>query len=143
MRSRLVLADDPAATGSAALEDLEGGVTSLWLELPEPASPPDDGPGGPADMIRDEEDGPPATPDQPRSAQVEDEHVPDEIDEPEDKDEDVDEDPSVTQLRTEMRDTTLGIGGTTIGVPDAESTKIVLEEDSEMLDDTEPMDTTM
>ena len=58
-------------------------------------------------------------------------------------DEDVDEDPSVTQLRTEMRDTTLGIGGTTIGVPDAESTKIVLEEDSEMLDDTEPMDTTM
>jgi condensin complex subunit 3 len=63
--------------------------------------------------------------------------------EEEDDDEDVDEDPSVTQLRTEMRDTTLGIGGTTIGVPDAESTKIVLEEDSEMLDDTEPMDTTM
>jgi hypothetical protein len=40
-----------------------------------------------------------------------------------------------------MKDTTLGIGGTTIGVPDAESTKIVLE-DSEMLDDTDPMDTT-
>jgi condensin complex subunit 3 len=66
-----------------------------------------------------------------------------ETEEDEDDDEDVDEDPSVTQLRTEMRDTTLGIGGTTIGVPDAESTKIVLEEDSEMLDDTEPMDTTM
>ncbi|KAM0699317.1 hypothetical protein Q7P36_001364 [Cladosporium allicinum] len=63
--------------------------------------------------------------------------------EEEEDDEDVDEDPSVTQLRTEMRDTTLGIGGTTIGVPDAESTKIVLDEDSEMLDDTEPMDTTM
>ena len=42
----------------------------------------------------------------------------------------------------EMKDTTLGIGGTTIGVPDAESTKIVLEDDSEMLDDTDPMDTT-
>jgi len=66
-----------------------------------------------------------------------------EEEEEEDDDEDVDEDPSVTQLRTEMRDTTLGFGGTTIGVPDAESTKIVLEEDSEMLDDTEPMDTTM
>jgi condensin complex subunit 3 len=70
--------------------------------------------------------------------------VKEETEEEEDEDdEDVDEDPSVTQLRTEMRDTTLGIGGTTIGVPDAESTKIVLEEDSEMLDDTEPMDTTM
>ena len=63
-------------------------------------------------------------------------------DDDDDDDEDVDEDPSVTQLRTEMRDTTLGIGGTTIGVPDAESTKIVLEDDSEMLDDTDPMDTT-
>jgi condensin complex subunit 3 len=67
--------------------------------------------------------------------------VKEEEDEEED-DEDVDEDPSVTQLRTEMRDTTLGIGGTTIGVPDAESTKIALDEDSEMLDDTDLMDTT-
>jgi hypothetical protein len=64
-------------------------------ERPEPQmdTPPDDGPGGPADMIHDDEaDFPPATPDQPRSAQVEDENVPDEIGEPEDKDEDVEED---------------------------------------------------
>jgi hypothetical protein len=57
---------------------------------PEPTMdpPPDDGPGGPADMIRrDEDDLPPATPDQPRSAQVEDEKVPDEIEQPEDVDE--------------------------------------------------------
>lgn len=55
-------------------------------EKPEPHTDatPDEGPGGPADMIeRDKDDFPPATPDQPRSAQVEDEHVPDEIDEPE------------------------------------------------------------
>jgi condensin complex subunit 3 len=64
-----------------------------------------------------------------------------EDEEEEEDDEDLDEDPSVAQLQTEMKDTTLGIGGTTIGVPDAESTKIVLE-DSEMLDDTDPMDTT-
>jgi len=66
----------------------------------------------------------------------------DEEEDDDEEEEDVDEDPSVTQLRTEMRDTTLGFGGTTIGVPDAESTKIVLEDDSEMLDDTDPMDTT-
>jgi hypothetical protein len=65
-----------------------------------------------------------------------------EEEEEEEDDEDVDEDPSVAQLQAEMKDTTLGIGGTTIGVPDAESTKIVLEDDSEMLDDTDPMDTT-
>ena len=62
--------------------------------------------------------------------------------EEEEDDEEVDDDPSVAQLQMEMKDTTLGIGGTTIGVPDAESTKIVLEDDSEMLDDTDPMDTT-
>lgn len=59
-------------------------------ERPEPKmdAPPDEGPGGPADMIhRDEEDLPPATPDQPRSAQVEDHEVPDELEEPEDVDE--------------------------------------------------------
>ena len=62
-------------------------------EKPEPQMdpPPDDGPGGPADMVRDEE-GTPAVADQPRSAQVEDEHVPDEIEESEEKDKDVDED---------------------------------------------------
>ncbi len=60
---------------------------------PEMDAPPDDGPGGPADMVhRDDDDGPPATPDQPRSAQVEEEHVPDEIEEPEGKDKDVDKD---------------------------------------------------
>ena len=36
----------------------------------------------------DTDDGPPATPDQPRSAQVEEHQVPDEIDAPEDVDED-------------------------------------------------------
>jgi hypothetical protein len=62
-------------------------------EKPEPETdaPPDDGPGGPADMVRDEE-GPPEVADQPRSAQVEDQHVPDEIEEPEDKDKDVQKD---------------------------------------------------
>ena len=63
-------------------------------EKPEPETdaPPDDGPGGPADMVRDDEDAPPAVADQPRSAQVEEEHVPDEIEEPEEKDKDVDKD---------------------------------------------------
>ena len=62
-------------------------------EKPEPKmdAPPDDGPGGPADMVRDEE-GPPEVADQPRSAQVEDEHVPDEIEESEEKDKDVEQD---------------------------------------------------
>ena len=41
---------------------------------------------------RDDEDAPPAVADQPRSAQVEEEHVPDEIEEPEEKDKDVDKD---------------------------------------------------
>lgn len=51
-------------------------------------APPDDGPGGPADRIeRDDDDLPLQTPDQPRSAQVEDQHVPDEIEEPEQLDE--------------------------------------------------------
>lgn len=59
-------------------------------EKPEPQldAAPDEGPGGPADMVhRDEDDVPPATPDQPRSAQVEEQHVPDEIEEPEEVDE--------------------------------------------------------
>ena len=57
-------------------------------DRPEPTqdAPPDDGPGGPADMVHDD-DLPPATPDQPRSAQVEEEHVPDEIEHPEELDE--------------------------------------------------------
>jgi hypothetical protein len=60
-------------------------------EKPEPRmdAPPDPGPGGPADWVDpDEDDVPLATPDQPRSAQVEDEHVPDEIEDAEDLDED-------------------------------------------------------
>lgn len=63
-------------------------------DRPEPTedAPPDDGPGGPADVVHhDDADLPPATPDQPRSAQVEEEHVPDEIEEPEDTDRDVDD----------------------------------------------------
>ncbi|WP_027860091.1 hypothetical protein [Marmoricola sp. URHB0036] len=60
-------------------------------EKPEPQmdAPPDPGPGGPADWIDpDEDDVRLATPDQPRSAQVEDDHVPDEIEDAEDLDED-------------------------------------------------------
>lgn len=65
------------------------------------------------------------------------------VQEEEDEDEeDENEDASVAQLRSEMRDTTLGIGGTTIGAPDAEGTRVALDDDSEMLDDTDPMDTT-
>jgi hypothetical protein len=59
-------------------------------EKPEPKMdpPPDDGPGGPADMVRTaEEDLPPATPDQPRAAQVDEERVPDEIEQPEESEE--------------------------------------------------------
>jgi len=57
---------------------------------PEPHEdpPPDDAPGGPADRIdRDPDDFPIATPDQPTSAQVEQEDVPDEIEQPEELDE--------------------------------------------------------
>jgi condensin complex subunit 3 len=63
------------------------------------------------------------------------------VDEEDDEEE---EDGDVTQLRTEMRDTTLGVGSTTIGAPDAEGTRVGLEDedDSDSLDDTEPMDTT-
>jgi hypothetical protein len=59
-------------------------------ERPEPKedAPPDEGPGGPADMIHhDEDDMPLATSDQPRSAQVEEKHVPDEIEQAEEVDE--------------------------------------------------------
>ena len=59
-------------------------------DAPEPHldPPPDDAPGGPADRIeRDPDDFPIATPDQPMSAQVEEEQVPDEIEQPEDLDE--------------------------------------------------------
>ena len=55
---------------------------------PETTTPPP-GPGGPADEIQlDPDDFPLETPDQPRSAQVEEEEVPDEIDQSEDVDED-------------------------------------------------------
>jgi hypothetical protein len=69
-------------------------------EQPEPQmdTPPDPGPGGPADWVeRDEDDFPLATPDQPRSAQVEQEHVPDEIEQPEETDEEQDEDKQDTE----------------------------------------------
>ncbi|MGZ8738497.1 MAG: hypothetical protein ACXWW7_15125 [Nocardioides sp.] len=59
-------------------------------DRPEPQedAPPDEGPGGPADMVhRDSDDVPPATPDLPRSAQVEEQQVPDEIEHPEELDE--------------------------------------------------------
>ena len=67
-------------------------------ERPEPKEDPtpDGGPGGPADAVEShEEHTPPATPDQPRSAQIEEENVPDEIQQPEELDEDEkDVDPS-------------------------------------------------
>lgn len=57
---------------------------------PEPTTDPepDRAPGGPADAFEaDTDSGAPATPDQPRSAQVEEHEVPDEIDSPEEVDE--------------------------------------------------------
>ena len=59
-------------------------------EQPEPEldAKPDEAPGGPADRVeRDPDDYPLTTPDQPMSAQVEEEQVPDEIEQPEDLDE--------------------------------------------------------
>ena len=59
-------------------------------DAPEPTldPAPDEGPGGPADVVeRDKDDFPLVTPDQPRSAQIEDHEVPDEIEEPEEHDE--------------------------------------------------------
>ena len=70
-------------------------TTSDPGEQPEPHvdAPPDEAPGGPADRIeRDPDDFPIQTPDQPRSAQIEEETVPDEIEEPEDTDEGEDDD---------------------------------------------------
>jgi hypothetical protein len=66
---------------------------------PQEDAPPDVGPGGPADVVdRDDDDLPPATPDQPRSAQVEQEHVPDEIEQAEEMDEEEkDADPSTEE----------------------------------------------
>ena len=59
-------------------------------EMPKPTldPPPDPGPGGPADRVEhDVDDVPLATPDQPRAAQVEEESVPDEIEQAEELDE--------------------------------------------------------
>ena len=50
---------------------------------------------------RDDEKAPPQVADQPRSAQVEDKHVPDEIEESEEKDKDVDEDEKNVEEGTE------------------------------------------
>ncbi len=58
-------------------------------DRPEPMTDPapDSAPGGPADAVEGHEELPPKTPDQPRSAQVEDGRVPDEIEKPEKMDE--------------------------------------------------------
>lgn len=59
-------------------------------DQPEPKldAAPDEAPGGPADRIdRDPGDLPITTPDQPKSAQVEEDEVPDEIEQPEELDE--------------------------------------------------------
>lgn len=45
---------------------------------------PEEEPGGPDAIERDPDDFPLVTPDQPRSAQLDEEEVPDEIDEPDD-----------------------------------------------------------
>jgi len=67
-------------------------------DAPEPTTDtdPDEGPGGPADRIeRDADDFPLTTPDPPRSAQVDDAVVPDELDEPDGSDDGADDvDPS-------------------------------------------------
>ena len=63
----------------------------------------------------------------------------------EEEDDEEEEDGDVTQLRTEMRDTSLNIGSTTIGAPDAEGTRVGLEDedDSDLLsDDPDAMDMT-
>jgi hypothetical protein len=68
----------------------EPGSSQDPSERPEPEmdAPPDPGPGGPADWVEhDEDDIPLVTADQPRSAQVEEQHVPDEIEEAEELDE--------------------------------------------------------
>jgi condensin complex subunit 3 len=64
--------------------------------------------------------------------------------EEDEEEEEEEEDGDVTQLRTEMRDTTLNIGSTTIGAPDAEGTRVGLEdeEDSDLSDDPDAMDMT-
>jgi hypothetical protein len=61
-----------------------------------------------------------------------------------DEDDEEEEDGDVTQLRTEMRDTTLNIGSTTIGAPDAEGTRVGLEDEdeSDLSDDPDAMDMT-
>ncbi len=68
----------------------EGGDSQHPSEQPEPRmdTPPEPGPGGPADRVEpDEDDFPLTIPDQPRSAQVEEQNVPEEIEEPEELDE--------------------------------------------------------
>jgi hypothetical protein len=49
----------------------------------------------------DDDDAPPATPDQPRSAQVEEEEVPDEIEESEDLEEDEESSEEQTDKQTD------------------------------------------
>jgi hypothetical protein len=59
-------------------------------DQPEPTvdHAPDPAPGGPADRVVDDAGREPVVPDPPRSAQVKDDGVPDEIEEPEHMDED-------------------------------------------------------
>ena len=67
---------------------------------PEPQidPPPDHGPGGPADEVGTDTQHPPVeVPDQPMSAQVEEEEVPDEIEEADDTDTDADEEAAANQ----------------------------------------------
>lgn len=63
---------------------------------------PDEGPGGPDAVERDPDDFPLVTPDQPRSAQVDDQDMPDAIEEGESAEEDAgDDDPSTSTGSTE------------------------------------------
>lgn len=60
--------------------------------------------------------------------------------------EEEEEDADITQLRTEMRDTTIGFGGTTIGAPDLEGTRVALGDgdgDTELLESSVAGDSTM
>lgn len=66
--------------------------------VPEPHidPPPDEAPGGVDAVQHSPEDFPPATPDQPSAAQLDDDDVPDEVQSPEDAEADTDDESEKT-----------------------------------------------